>query len=388
MAQSDLNKLAALVEKDREPLLAQWRKQVRALPSAKHLDTPTLNDHIPNLLTELAEALEKNSNQTIPESLVEESAQIHGEQRLNDGFDIDEVVAEYNILRGCIHDLADENDIRLQGRPFHVINRVFDLAIGKALQTYSRLRALEVKQKREEYLAFVAHDLKTPLLAISLAGRVLESRLPTQGFTPDSAQMLKTLRRSVQQLEDLVRKVMLENANLGNLEDETTQDGIKPVRRELDLWPLVESLMEEIQPVAEGAKVRLINAVPDDLVAFADAGLLKRIFQNLVSNAIRYAQGGEITIGGRVSGVDAVKDSGPDGGTLCWVRDNGAGIPVDMLSSVFHKGESDPDNTGGTGLGLAIVQTFVEAHGGTVSVESTLGKGSIFSFSLPRSAQS
>ena len=378
MAQSDLQKLAALIEKQREPLLAQWRQQVRALPSARHLDTPTLNDHIPNLLTELAEALEKNSNQTIPESLVEESAQVHGKQRLNDGFDIDEVVAEYNILRGCIHDLADESDIRLQGRPFHVINRVFDLAIGMALQTYSSQRALEVRQKREEYLAFVAHDLQTPLFAISLAGRVLENRLPKLGFTPDSAQMLKTLRRSVQQLEGLVRRVLDENANLGNLDDQNTQDGIKLQRREFDLWPLVESLIEEIQPVADSAKARLINQVPDDLVAFADAGLLKRVLQNLVSNAIRYAPGGEIVV--------SAKDAGSEGGIQCWVSDDGAGIPQDMLANVFTKGESDPDHAGGTGLGLAIVQTFVEAHGGTVSVESTVGKGSTFKFSLPQKA--
>ena len=264
MAQSDLNTLAALVEQQHDALLAQWRKQVRALPSAKHLDAPTLNDHIPNLLVELAEALQKNSNQSIPEALVEESAQIHGKQRLNDGFDIAEVVAEYNILRGCIHDLATDNGMTLQGRPFHVINRVFDLAIGVALQTYASQRALEVRQKREDYLAFVAHDLQTPLFAISLAGRVLENRLPKLGFTPDSAQMLKTLRRSVQQLEGLVRKVLEENSQLGNLENLATQEVIKLERREFDLWPLIETLMEEIQPLADSRQTRLTNQVPDD----------------------------------------------------------------------------------------------------------------------------
>ena len=372
MAQTDLNKLAALVQQERENLLAQWRKQVRQLPAARHLDTPTLNDHIPDLLTDLAEALEKNLNQTIPEALVEESAQIHGKQRLSDGFDIEEVVAEYNILRGCIHDLADERGITLQGKPFHVINGVFDLAIGMALATYSSERAREVKQKREEYLAFVAHDLQTPLLAISLAGRVLENRLQTAGFTADSSKMLKTLRRSVMQLEGLVRRVLEENINLAG------DDGIKVERREFDLWPLVESLLDEIGPVAGEAKASLVNKVPDDLAVFADAGLLKRVFQNLVVNAIRYTPGGEIVVG--------ALDSGLQGGIDCWVSDNGAGIPQALLDSVFKKGESDPDNAEGTGLGLAIVQTFVEAHGGSVSVESTEGKGSTFRFSLPAKA--
>ena len=93
----------------------------------------------------------------------------------------------WSLSRGCIHDLATENDINLQGKPFHVINRVFDHAIGLALETYANQQALEVKQRREEYLAFVAHDLRTPLFAISLAGRVLEQSLPKPGYGEDSA---------------------------------------------------------------------------------------------------------------------------------------------------------------------------------------------------------
>ena len=177
MTINDLDKLAALVKQERHALLSRWRQQVRQLPSARQLDIPTLNDHIPGLLDELAAALQSKSDQTIPEALSEGSPPAHGLQRLQDAFDIEEVVAEYNILRGCIHDLADENGLNLQGKPFHIINRVFDHAIGLALQTYATQRALEVQRRREEYLAFVAHDLRTPLNAISLAGRVLELTL-------------------------------------------------------------------------------------------------------------------------------------------------------------------------------------------------------------------
>ena len=123
-----------------------------------------------------------------------------------------------------------------------------------------------------------------------------------------------------------------------------------------------------------------------DLIAFADAGLLKRIFQNLLSNAIRYTPGGEIVVAAAAASSDSASNSRPEGGIDCWVSDNGAGIPKDMLASVFNKGESDPHNPEGTGLGLTIVQTFVVAHGGAVSVESTEGNGSIFRFTLPRKA--
>ena len=150
---------------------------MREIPSARDLDTPTLNDHMPGLLDELIAALEWDPNLTIPQALATGSPAAHGLQRLEDAFDIEEVVAEYNILRGCIHDLADENGVSLQGTAFHTLNRVFDQAIGLAVQTFATRRAQDVLQRREEYLAFVAHDLRTPLNAISLAGRVLEKSL-------------------------------------------------------------------------------------------------------------------------------------------------------------------------------------------------------------------
>ncbi len=367
-----LDKLAALVKQERHALLSRWRQQVRQLPSARQLDIPTLNDHIPGLLDELATALQSKSDQTIPEALIEGSPPAHGLQRLQDAFDIEEVVAEYNILRGCIHDLADDNGLNLQGKPFHIINRVLDHAIGLALQTYATQRALEVQRRREEYLAFVAHDLRTPLNAISLAGRVLELTLPERGTSAETAQMLKALRRNVQHLEGLVGKVLEENTNL------QTEIGIKLERREFDLWPLVEALIHDLHPVAGTASTQLINKVPDDLVVYADASLLRRVFQNLIANAIKYTPRGEIVIGAR--------ELGAEGAVECWVSDNGAGIPEELLEKVFDKGETDPENEGGTGLGLAIVKTFTEAHGGKVTVESKEGVGSTFRFSLPTKA--
>ena len=372
MATNDLDKLATLIALERDSLLSRWREQLRQLPSARHLDLPTLNDHIPQFLEELATALKSGSDETIPEALRDGSPPAHGSQRFEDGFDIVEVVAEYNILRGCLHDLADSGDLNLQGKPFHVINQVLDGAIGLAVNTFATQRALEVQRRREDYLAFVAHDLRTPLSAISMATAVLELKVPELSSVPATAQMLKTLRRNVQHLEGLIRKILEENANL------QTEVGVKLERRELDLWPLIEALIHDLHPVAGTNSTQLINQVPDDLVVWADASLLRRVFQNLIANAIKYTPRGAVTLG--------AKDLGPESAVECWVRDNGAGIPADLVDKVFDKGETDPENAGGTGLGLAIVKTFVEAHGGTIVVESKEGVGSSFRFTLPSKA--
>ena len=291
----------------------------------------------------------------------------HGLQRAQDGFDIVEVVAEYNILRECIHDIADANKLTLQGRSFHIVNRVLDGAIGSAVKTYATQKALEVQRRREEYLSFVAHDLRTPLSAISLAASVLEVKHAGEDPGSSSARMVKTLRRNVQHLGALVNKVLEENTNL------QTEVGVKLERRDFDLWPLVESLVHDIHPVAGTDSTRLVNTIPEDLVVFADAGLLKRVFQNLIANAIKYTPRGEVVISARRM----------DAGYECAVRDNGEGIAPDRIDKVFDHFETDPNKQGGMGLGLAIVKTFVEAHGGAVSVESAVGVGSTFTFTLP-----
>jgi len=368
-----LTTLAALINTERDTLLKRWREQVRQLPSAKHLDTPTLNDHVPRLLDELAAALQSVSDETIPEALLEGSPPVHGLQRYQDGFDIVEVVAEYNILRGCIHDLAEKNGVSLLGKSFHILNRVFDEAIGLAVQTFATQQVLEVQRRREEYLAFVAHDLRTPLSAISLAARVLEFSLSKGRDGAETARMLKTLHRNVQHLESMVENVLKESAHI------QAESGVKLERRRFDLWPLVEALIHDLHPLAGTSGTRLVNDVPEELAAYADASLLRRVFENLITNAIKYTPRGEVVIGAR--------ETGPDGAVECWVSDNGAGIPEDRLDVIFDKLETDPEKEGGTGLGLAIVKTYVEAHGGKVTVASTAGAGSTFRFTLPGRAR-
>lgn len=364
-----LHNLACLLIERQEELLADWRAQLKQLPCARHLDLPTLNDHIPLLIGGLAKKLNTQNNLPVSTGPGLATGPAHGLQRLKDGFEIEEVVAEYNILRGCIHDLADKNDINLQGTPFHIINRVLDEAVGSAVQTYSSQEALKVQHRREEYLAFVAHDLRTPLNAIGMAATVLELGIDKVPKPEQTRQMIKTLKRNVHQLSSLVDKVVEENINL------ETETGLRLERRSLDLWPLVEGLIHDLYPVAGTGSTTLKNEVSEDMVVYADASLLRRIFQNLIANAIHYTKRGEVVI--RATDLPAGE------GAQCSVTDNGGGIAADKLSKIFDKYESDSGSTDGFGLGLAIFKTFVDAHGGSVSVQSAIGSGSTFNFTLP-----
>lgn len=364
--------LADLIYAHQEALLIYWRMKVRELPAAKFLDKPTLNDHIPVLLNELASALALAGSEAIRLEITEGSSTTHGLQRLENGFEVEEVVAEYNILRNCIHELAEKHDVILVGKAVQFLNSTLDAAIASAIKAYVVQQSIDTQRRREDYLAFIAHDLRTPLNAIILSSQLLE-RVVLQANPPLDRinRSLKTLQRNAGYLSSQVEKILEENINL------ETETGIKMERRKFDLWPLVEFLVFDLNPVAGSGSTSILNNVPEDLVVFADASLLRRVFQNLIANAIRHTPNGEIIIT-----ADRVGSW-----VECAVSDNGSGISEDRLGKVFEKLDTESMNLSDMGLGLTICKTFIEAHGGTVMVKSELGKGASFYFTLPDAEQ-
>ena len=368
MSTENLHTLATLIRRERDTLLAEWRREVRQLPVAHDLDVPTLNDHVPDLLEELAYELDDSSDESLIGDLKKNPIS-HGLDRLRIGFDVEEVVAEYNALRGVIQDLIETHGLRLRGTVNRTINRVIDKSIGLAVKTYATQKALEVQERREEHLAFVAHDLRSPLAAIAMAAKLLERTVPDMVKDEQAVTLLGTMHRNVDRLNSLVVRVVQEKANLKAQVNESGE------WREVNLRALVEVLVNDLSPLTYASDLRLVNRVPEGLAVLADADMLTLIFQNLISNAIDYTPNGEVLIGARkIEESDSIE---------CWVSDNGAGIPADRLEKVFDKLETDPEKKSGMGLGLAIVKQFVEAHGGKVTVESEVGRGSTFRFTIP-----
>ncbi|HEX8148396.1 MAG TPA: HAMP domain-containing sensor histidine kinase [Pyrinomonadaceae bacterium] len=360
-------RLGALLRAERDELLARWRGQVRLLPNAAGLDVPALNDHVPDLLEELACELEASCDPDRLPTPVTDNPEVHGLQRFEVGFDVGEIVAEYGLLRACVQDLAEERGLSFCGDAARVVGGRIDKAIRRAVETYVSYQREETRRRREEHLAFVAHDLKTPLSAVDMASRLLESDLTEESKSGRNRMLLETLRRNVGRLGALVKAVVREDMRF-NADAEMVLR-----RREFDLWPLVQGLVYDLRPLAAPAGVKLVNAVPEDLTVCADAPALSQVFQNLLSNAIRYAPGGTVTAGARAL---------EGGGVECRVSDTGEGIEEGRLSKVFEKGETD-GRAGGTGLGLAIVRQVVEAHGGRVRAESRTGEGTTFVFDIP-----
>ncbi|MDQ6624672.1 MAG: HAMP domain-containing histidine kinase, partial [Verrucomicrobiota bacterium] len=271
-----------------------------------------------------------------------------------------------NLLRTAFITVAERHDLYIVGEAARLINRRIDEAVRLAVMSFAAQQALIRKEQEDEHLAFIAHDLRTPLNAVSLLADALRETLDEKAVA-GTGDLFPLLRRNLQRVEDLVKRVLDANVN-----PTATGSSFAPENRTFELWPLVQRLIIDLRAVSSKHDVEVVNEIPPLLTVWADAGLISQVFQNLLGNAFKYAARGQVVVSAHDNG-DSVS---------CVVHDNGAGIPLEMLARVFDKMTTDPEKEG-TGLGLAIVKQIVEAHGGTVSAESTHGGGATFSFTLP-----
>jgi two-component system phosphate regulon sensor histidine kinase PhoR len=231
-------------------------------------------------------------------------------------------------------------------------------------------RLKELEKIRQDFVANVSHELRTPLTTIKgYAETLLEGALKEdQAF-----QFVQVIKRHTDRLTKIVEDLLM----LSRIETKEFQLKMEAI----PLRDFIDDVVDFVKEPAERKKISLSrNEIPSSLAVLADRSYLEQILINLLDNAIKYTPEG-----GRVI-VSAVEKDSKD--IQFSIEDNGIGIPKEDLSRIFErfyrvdKGRSK--ELGGTGLGLSIVKHLVQAHGGRVWVESQLGKGSAFFFTVPK----
>ncbi len=362
--------LAEVFRQHQEEIIGEWRDETSRLLRELHLDKPTITDHIPDVIAEITRDLALSRDGTLSAEHTRGSPPAHGVQRFHDGLDVGEVVAEYNLLRSAFITVADRHGFYVVGEAARIINHRIDEAVRLAVMAFAAQQELIRKEQENEHLAFIAHDLRTPLNAVSLLIDELQES-QDQTTRADTAELFKVLTRNLERVEVLIKRVMDANTYPSG-----SGSSFQPERRTFELWPLVQRLVLDLRAVSSKDGIKVENEIPRDLTVFADAGLISQVFQNLLGNAFKYAAQGRVVVSAQGDGNIVT----------CIVRDNGAGIPLEMLAKVFDKLTTDPEKSG-SGLGLAIVKQIVEAHGGEVNAESIHGCGATLSFSISSKAE-
>ncbi|MDH3976683.1 MAG: ATP-binding protein [Deltaproteobacteria bacterium] len=226
-----------------------------------------------------------------------------------------------------------------------------------------------VDKIKDEFLANTSHELRTPLNGII---GIAESLVAGAGgkLPEKAAQNLSLIAGSARRLAGQVNNI-LDFSRLKNKD-------VDLVRGPADLHALSDMAIAVLNPLAAGKGLKLNNAVSAYLpFVEGDENRLLQILYNLIGNAIKFTDRGEVTLSAEVSHQKV----------SVAISDTGIGIPEEKLDAIFLSYEqvdsSSSRRFGGTGLGLAITKQLVELHGGTISVESKIDKGSTFRFTLP-----
>ena len=227
---------------------------------------------------------------------------------------------------------------------------------------------IELQHRHDEHLAFVLHDLRTPLEALSLATTLLERSLSDDKRNSAINSALSVLHGNINRLTRRVRHVLSTASGLGK--------SFHPEFGLLNLHDHVEKVVRDLEPLAASVGTTVRNQIDNQIELYSDEVLIAQIFENLLSNALKFTTQGFIEIGASEISDDQVE---------CWVTDSGQGISPAQIDRVFERFEtgSEPEQSG-MGLGLAIVKEVIELHKGEIRVESEVGKGSTFRFVLPR----
>lgn len=251
-----------------------------------------------------------------------------------------------------------------------------DLALAEAIAVRARLaidnaanyrRAQQATRARDEVLGVVSHDLRNPLSAVTMHARALLDGMD------ESEHDRRRLLQSMLDGADMMHRMMQDLLDVTSIEGGRLAVEIEPQSP----WQLIEAALGLHESRAAQARLQLVADLdPATPLISADGERVLQVLGNLVGNAIKYTRpGGVVTIGAEPRGPDV----------LFRVSDSGAGIAPEHLPHVFDRfwHVRGASRTRGAGLGLAIANGIVVAHGGRIWVESTVGQGSTFWFTIP-----
>jgi len=371
LASRSFPELAAGVRAVISTTMRRWEQAVReTLPKSDHLTLTQLRDDMPEVLRGVANALESN-RRTAVEQLAE-MALAHGAVRYDQGFDLNEVLIEYGLLRATLIEEVTSHMTRgLSADEVLAISAAMDLSVRRSVVRFVEHLSRQLQlasETQSKYLSFLSHDLRGGLNGVFLMIEVLKRELAGEERLRETLEDLDVMRRSLlETVATMDRFLHAERFRKGKVQ-------IRP--SSLNLRNLLTEIAAHFTYQSRDKNIEVRIEAPADCEVFSDRAMLTLIFQNLLSNALKYS--------GKGTTVTIPADCEPDRFTVS-VMDQGPGIAPERLESVFtafSRGETHGQP--GVGLGLSIARQAANCLGAKLWVESTVGKGSTFFVQVPR----
>jgi signal transduction histidine kinase len=367
-------RLSEFIRANIDQIVQEWEEFAKTLSAGTALPRWILRDHAPAILKRIADDME------VPQSPVEEEAKSKGERpsgpierstaaihvsvRIESGFDLVQIMAEYRALRSCVLRMWRQSHPDSFAGGAEEITRfaeAIDQNVAEVVPYYQERE----NQYRDRFLGILGHDLRNPLNAITLGTSVLAE----DGLTQKQRDMVVRILSGVRRLNRMVGDLLdFSRGRLGS--------PMPIAATEANLGQLVSEIVHEVQTANPRVIVKF--ALNGDLEGRWDVERLKQVAANLLLNAIQHGTGKEIK----------VTVTGEENSVVLAVQNQGPPIPqelqVTMFDPLVQSKKPDPTRSG-LGLGLFIVNEIVTAHHGTIAGTSNQDSGTIFSVRLPRS---
>lgn len=381
-------RLADFIISHKEDILREWDGfACTMLPAAAAMTSTELRNHAAEMLESIANDL--GISQSREEGIVKshgleprttqtEAGEDHGLTRLESKFTIEQVASEYRALRSSVLRLWGEANSTPSSTDIGDVirfNEAIDQLLAASIFSFAKAtrEAVEAeKNRKDQFLAMLAHELRNPLSPISAAAALLK-----MGKTDDAvvSNASSIITRQVAHMATLVEDLLDVSR--------VTRGAIELKLEPLDLRHVIADAVEQVAPQIQARHHALaVVELPEAIAMMGDRKRLVQVMTNLLTNAAKYTpEHGHIALNLQLY---------PDQVAIS-VEDNGIGMAPDFVPHVFDlfaQAESTSDRTsGGLGLGLALVKSLVELHSGKVTCSSPgLGSGSKFTVWLPKQA--
>ncbi|GEC70897.1 Signal transduction histidine kinase [Flavobacterium flevense] len=239
------------------------------------------------------------------------------------------------------------------------------------LQEEKEMQVKKLLDDKDKFFSIIAHDLRGPFNGIiGLSELLLEN--DNQLKPKETNEFIQLIHQSSKNVYSLLENLLTwAQSQTGSLE-------FSP--KKIEISPIINKTISLLDNIAKSKNIRIESKIKNEEYAFADKDMLETIFRNLISNAIKFTEN---------NGEVQLSITRENNQIVFSVQDNGIGIPPEKITNLFainHRNTTSGTNDEtGTGLGLMLCKDFVKKHGGKIWVESEIGKGSNFKFSIPDS---
>lgn len=357
--------LADAIERRGHDIEQRWLERVQAdVVAGRQIPATDLRDSIGDYLVRLADALRgRESIETGGTAAWAEIAREHAATRVRLGFDIDQLVHEFILLRRILFEVAGEE--RLDGDPLQH-ERLADLieaAIATAVKGYVESRDAADRRSRAEHIGFLTHELRNPLTTATMAATRLRRK---QEIADAHRETLDMLDRGLNRVRSMIDGILLtERLEAKEMECHAV---------DLPLRQLMPEATRAAEFEARNKGIAFTTRYDPHLQIHADPSLALSALQNVIDNAVKFTDRGHVHV---------VVDEDPAEAQV-HIYDNCDGLAPDAVSTIFEPFKRAHSGKAGTGLGLAIARRAVEAQGGRIGVDSSVGQGCHFWLTFPK----